>query len=165
MKGIYLILGSNLGNKYLSIKKAIDLIRERIGTVEKKSSFYDTEPWGFEKQPNYLNQVIEINTKLLPTELLQQINRIEVELGRVRNEKWRERILDIDILYYHDKILKNDEIEIPHSQIPNRNFVLIPLCEIASEEVHPITGKTQKQMLDECPDTLNVVKVIEKHEN
>jgi 2-amino-4-hydroxy-6-hydroxymethyldihydropteridine diphosphokinase len=159
MKGIYLILGSNLGSRFESIAKAIGLIRERIGSIEAASSIYKTEPWGYEHQPHYLNQVIRINTILTPKELLDEINKIEVECGRIRNGRWRERVLDIDILYYNNEVIKSDEIEIPHPQIQNRLFTLIPLCELVGEEVHPVSGKTQKQMLEACSDTLKVNKI------
>jgi 2-amino-4-hydroxy-6-hydroxymethyldihydropteridine diphosphokinase len=162
MKGIYLILGSNLGDKFLSVQRATNLIRKMIGEVEAESSIYDTEPWGYEKQPNYLNKVIKLNTTLPPDELLQKINSIENEFGRKRKEKWHERILDVDILYYQDRVIKTGDLEIPHPQIANRRFALIPLCEIAPEEKHPVTGKTQKQMLEECNDTLQVNKMWKK---
>lgn len=162
MNGIYLILGSNLGDKFLAIQYAIRHIRQKIGPVEAESSYYDTQPWGYRHQANYLNKAIKVQTLMSPGELLEQLMAIEREFGRVRKEKWRERTLDIDILYYFDVAIKQDNLVIPHPEIPNRLFVLVPMCEIAPEELHPISGKSQKQMLDECPDTLGVVKLADK---
>jgi 2-amino-4-hydroxy-6-hydroxymethyldihydropteridine diphosphokinase len=159
MNGIYLILGSNLGDKILSLKKAVDLIRKRIGNVVVESSYYETEPWGYSEQANFLNKAIKIETEYAPDELLEQIDLIEKELGRVRKEKWHERELDIDILYYGDDVIRTGSIQIPHPEIAKRRFVLIPMCEIAPDEKHPVTGKTQMQMLLECRDTLKVKKL------
>jgi 2-amino-4-hydroxy-6-hydroxymethyldihydropteridine diphosphokinase len=159
MNGIYLILGSNLGDKILSLEKAVDLIRKRIGNVVVESSYYDTEPWGYSEQANFRNKAIKIETEYAPDELLEQIDLIEKELGRVRKEKWHERELDIDILYYGDDVIRTGSIQIPHPEIAKRRFVLIPMCEIAPDEKHPVTGKTQLQMLLECRDTLKVNKL------
>ena len=159
MKGIFLILGSNLGDKFLVIQKATNIIRKRMGEIESESAIYDTEPWGHHAQPHFLNKVIRIKTNFPPEELLKQLNSIESELGRVRKEKWKERIIDIDILYYGDKVIDTEKLTIPHPEIQNRRFVLVPLNEIAPGEKHPVLGKIQKQLLEECKDQLKVKKL------
>lgn len=162
MKGIYLILGSNLGDKFLSVQKATTIIRKRLGTVDAESSIYETEPWGYSKQPNFLNKVIRLDTHFPPEELLKQLKSIEAELGRTPKERWRERLIDIDILYYSDKVVNAENLVIPHPEIPNRKFVLVPMNELAPDEVHPVNGKTQRQMLEECKDSLIVEKLGRK---
>lgn len=159
MKGIYLILGSNLGDKFLVIQKATNMIRKRLGEVEAESFIYETEPWGYSRQPKFLNKVVRVNTHFPPEELLKQLKSIETELGRVRKEKWKERLIDIDILYYGDKVVKTESLQIPHPEIANRRFVLVPMNEIAPEEKHPVIGKTQKELLEECKDPLLVEKL------
>lgn len=162
MKGIYLILGSNLGDKFLSVQKAANIIRKRLGIIEAESAIYETEPWGYSKQPNFLNKVIKLNTHFPPEELLKQLKSIESELGRMPKERWKERLIDIDILYYGEKIVNTENLVIPHPEIANRKFVLIPMNELAPEETHPVNGKTQRQMLEECKDLLTVEKLGRK---
>ncbi len=159
MKGIYLVLGSNLGEKLSSLKYAEKRISESIGGIINQSFYYETEPWGYDQQPAYLNQVIQITTELKPHELLLKLNNIEKEMGRVRYIKWHERVIDIDILYYHDLVIKSEMLTIPHPEIPNRLFVLVPLNDIAADELHPESGKTQRELLLACKDNLNVKRL------
>ena len=156
MNGIYLLLGSNLGRKQFNLTRALDLIENRIGRVKNASGTYKTEAWGAEDQNWFLNQAVEVETNLSPTDLLSKINLIENEMGRVRKERWRERIIDIDILYYHDLVFQDNNLTIPHPGIPVRRFALMPLVEIASRFIHPIEQKSQLQLLQECPDQLAV---------
>lgn len=158
MKGIYLLLGSNLGNSLAMLQRATGLIEESIGKVITSSSFYSTKAWGVKDQPDFLNQIIEIESSKDPRELLKKVNEIEEHLGRIRHIKWHSRIIDIDILYYGDLVMKTRNLVIPHPENENRKFVLAPMVEIAPEFEHPELLITQQQMLDKCGDILEVKK-------
>lgn len=159
MKGIYLLLGTNLGDREENLAAARNLMLEREIAVKAISSVYETAAWGIEEQPGFLNQVLEVATDLSPEALLKTLLGIELEMGRVRIEKWGERLIDIDILYYQDQVIDTPELKVPHPEIPNRRFTLVPLVELAAEEVHPVSGKTQEELLAVCPDTLDVKKI------
>ncbi len=156
---VYLGLGSNMGNRRAQIQAAINLISDQIGKIAKKSHLYETQPWGMPHQDMYLNQVIMINTMLDPRDLLKEVLFIEQELGRVRveNEKWGPRTIDIDILFYGKRVLRNKGLEIPHPELHQRGFVLVPLMEIAPDLEHPVL----KQQIDElymvCEDQSEVI--------
>ena len=162
MKGIYLLLGSNLGDSQATLKRASDLIERRIGKIVNSSSIYATEAWGIEDQPDFLNQVFEIESLLSPQSLLLKANAIEKALGRKRLIKWDSRIIDIDILYYGALIIDSDNLIIPHPENQNRNFVLVPMTEIAPDLLHPVLHLTQAQLLDRCEDKLSVKKCHKK---
>lgn len=153
---IYLLLGTNLGDRIQMLNRAIDLIAERVGTVVLQSSLYETAPWGVTDQPDYLNQVLTVDTKLKPEELLVQTQAIEQELGRVRLAKWGARVIDIDILYYDQFILQTDTLTIPHPFLHQRRFTLVPLDEVAPDFIHPILHKTTRELLAECEDRSEV---------
>lgn len=152
----YLLLGSNLGDRKLMLKNAAAVISQKIGVIESYSSIYETLAWGIEDQPAFLNQVIKVETSLHPQKLLTTINGIEKELGRVRHQKWGERLIDIDILYYNEDIIETENLVIPHPEIINRRFTLIPLAEIAPNYVHPVIKKNQTALLEICKDKLEV---------
>ena len=154
----FLLLGSNLGERAQVLKNAADIIDKKIGEVKIYSSIYETLAWGNEEQPAFLNQVIIVETSLKPEDLLITINDIEKELGRVRHKKWGERLIDIDILYFDESVISTENLTIPHPEISNRRFTLIPLIEIAANFVHPVNGKTQKELLVDCRDDLEVIK-------
>ena len=154
----FLLLGSNLGKRAQVLKNAATIINNKIGKVKTYSSIYETLAWGNEDQPAFLNQVITVETSLSPQELLITINQIEDDLGRIRHEKWGERLIDIDILYYDDTIISSKELTVPHPEISNRKFTLIPLVEITPDFIHPVIGKTQKELLTDCSDELEVTK-------
>lgn len=164
MKGKYLLLGTNLGNREKNLSGAIVKIRKSLGEILRKSSIYETEAWGFRDQPSFLNQVIRIKTSLSPEELLRVIAEIEESMGRIREDKWKERLIDIDILYYEDEIINQDQLVIPHPEIQNRNFTLVPLCEIAGSEIHPVLGKTNDELLKASNDQLGVRKAADSGE-
>jgi len=139
---VYLLLGSNLGNRKEILDKAIELITEKIGVTISKSEDYETKPWGMTDQPDFLNLAIIIHTKLKPLEILEQTQCIENQLGRVRKEKWGARLIDIDIMFYGNEIIDELTLKIPHPLMQERDFALNPLAEIAPNFVHPVLEKT-----------------------
>lgn len=159
MKIVFLGIGTNLGNREVNLKKAIGRIEEFIGPVLQYSSVYKTEPWGFQTDDEFLNQVVRVETVLTPSGLLGRILMIESLLGRVRSrQRYSSRLIDIDILLYEDLILDSETLKIPHPLMYDRKFVLIPLCEIASEMIHPALKKTIAELLEICKDKSEVKK-------
>lgn len=162
MTNSYLIIGSNSIDKNEKISNAVLLISKQIGTIILKSSIYQTAAWGYESPNNYLNQVILIKTSLTADKLLEQSQEIEKELGRKIksvNGQYQDRPIDIDILSYGQKIIKKENLEIPHPRMCDRRFVLEPLCEIAPNFNHPIKEKTITELLEKCQDELLVEKL------
>lgn len=156
---LYLSLGGNVGDVLETFQIAKKLITSKIGDVVTASGVYKTAAWGVENQPDFLNQVLLVNTKLSPTEVLTQALVIEKELGRVRLQKWGERTLDIDLLFYDDSVLEEEHLIVPHPRISERKFILIPLKEISENLQHPVLKKTVSQLLSECNDVLKVEKL------
>lgn len=152
MNIVYLGLGSNLGDKKSCLNRAIMNINERIGRVISRSSFYDTTPWGFQSNNRFLNAVVKIETKLTPEELLTITQQIEKESGRQKKSVsgiYSDRNIDIDILFYNTLILKNEHLEIPHALIQERDFVLLPMVEIAPDFIHPVLHLTMRDLLQQ----------------
>ncbi len=156
---IFLLLGTNLGDRKINLQLAIDEIEKSVGIIESKSSVYQTAAWGKLDQPEFHNQVIQTDTRLSAIELLETILSIESKLGRERKEKWGERLIDIDILLMGDTVIQTERLTIPHPQLANRKFTLVPLVEIAPNFVHPILQKTIKELLVVCNDLLAVQKL------
>lgn len=156
MTGIYLLLGSNLGEKASFLAGARKLISENIGPISLKSSLYCTEPWGMSNAPAFLNQVLWVKTALMPHQTLEQMLEIESGLGRKRTELNQDRTLDIDLLYFENQIIHDKWLTIPHPRISERMFVLKPLVEIAPDFIHPILRLTNQQLLEKCTDPLSV---------
>lgn len=156
--GIYLLLGSNLGDKLANLINASKQIAE-IASIEKSSSVYETAAWGKTDQPSFYNVILKICTNLEPEYLLSKLLSIEENLGRVREEKWGARIIDLDILYYQDRVINTEFLKVPHPGIKDRKFTLIPLVEIASELIHPTFKKTNLELLEELNDNSSVIKL------
>ena len=146
---VYIGIGSNLGNREENCEKAINLISQKGIEVLKRSSFYETEPWGVKEQPKFINAALEVETDLEPEELLKTIKGIETDIGRVSGIRWGPRLIDFDILLYNDLTVKTDNLEIPHPGVKDRGFVLMPLSDIAPEKVHPVLKKSIKKLLSE----------------
>ena len=152
-KEAFIGLGTNLGDREENLKKAINKIIMYAGEVISSSGIYETEPWGFRSEDHFLNMVIGIKTSLKPVDLLKQLLKIEIEAGRVRGaEKYSSRIIDIDILLYENEIINKPYLKVPHPLIRERKFVLVPLCDIAPEKIHPVLKKTFTELLKNCRD-------------
>ena len=161
MSKAYLMIGGNLGDRKENLQQAIILIRKSCGPLIKISSLYETAAWGLVDQPSFLNQALEISTSLSAIELLSSILSIEKDMGRTRTEKLGPRLIDIDILFFNDEVHDLPHLKIPHPELQNRRFVLTPLAEIAAQLQHPVLKKNIAQLLEECPDNLQVNKVDE----
>jgi 2-amino-4-hydroxy-6-hydroxymethyldihydropteridine diphosphokinase len=159
MNKVFLCLGGNMGERLLNIEKSLIKIEESVGEITKKSKVYETESWGKENELKYLNQVIEIKTEKNAKEVLYLVLKIEHELGRTRSGKWESRIIDIDILFFNSDIIQTNELIVPHPFLHQRNFVLIPLSEIANDFIHPILNETIEELKNNCEDKLIVKKI------
>ena len=146
---VHIGIGSNLGNREENCEKAIGLLIESGIIVTRMSSLIETEPWGVTNQQKFINAAVEAHTDLGPEELLSTLKKIEREMGRQLSLKWGPRLVDLDILFYDDLVMKTDDLEIPHPYIKEREFVLRPLAEIAPEKVHPVLKKTVRQLQEE----------------
>lgn len=156
---IYILLGSNLGDRQENLDRARLEISRNMGPIITASSLYKTAAWGNTDQPDFYNQVISIHSSHDPMKLLSGIQLIEQKMGRIRKEKWGPRIIDIDILFYGNLVSSSEELTIPHPGIPNRKFTLLPLAEIAPDFIHPILKKSILEMLEACQDDLPVEKL------
>jgi 2-amino-4-hydroxy-6-hydroxymethyldihydropteridine diphosphokinase len=160
VKIAFLGLGTNLGDREENLKKAIVNISAFAGEVISFSQIYETEPWGFRSEDHFFNMVIQIKTNLKPVDLLKQLLKIEIQMGRARGtEKYSSRIIDIDILLYENEIINKPYLKVPHPMIQERKFVLVPLCDIAPGMIHPVLKKTFASLLKDCRDK-SVVKKI-----
>ncbi|HLK27652.1 MAG TPA: 2-amino-4-hydroxy-6-hydroxymethyldihydropteridine diphosphokinase [Puia sp.] len=159
MNKAYLLIGGNEGNRLAYLLQAQDYLSVFCGEIVETSSVYETAAWGKTDQPNFLNQVLLIETLLSAEVLMSNILIIERKMGRVRNEKYGSRTIDIDILFYNDDIINLPDLKIPHPEIRNRRFAIVPMNEIASSFIHPVFKKTIQVLLNECEDKLDVKKI------
>jgi 2-amino-4-hydroxy-6-hydroxymethyldihydropteridine diphosphokinase len=155
-KDIYLLLGTNLGARLTNLLMAYTQLALGGLEVSAKSSVYESAPWGFTEQDSFLNQVLQCSWDGTPTELLLLCQKVEQDLGRVRNIHWGPRLIDIDILYFSDVIVEEATLKVPHPAIAERRFTLVPLVELAAGFVHPLNLKSQLHILKECKDQLPV---------
>jgi 2-amino-4-hydroxy-6-hydroxymethyldihydropteridine diphosphokinase len=160
MSVVYVLLGTNLGNKSENINQAKIFIRELNLTILKESGVYKSSPWGFDHPESFYNQVICLQTELSPDQLLIELLNIEKQMGRFRTaERYEARIIDLDILFYDNRIVQSEKLSIPHPLLHQRRFTLEPLCEIAASLVHPVLKKSIYNLLNECEDS-GIVKLI-----
>ncbi|WP_207434969.1 2-amino-4-hydroxy-6-hydroxymethyldihydropteridine diphosphokinase [Sabulibacter ruber] len=163
MNNLYLLLGSNLGDRVFYLTEAERRLSALFGKTIQKSKLYETAAWGLEDQPSFLNQVLVYRTGFSPRVVLALTQRIEQELGRIRKERWGARVIDIDILFYGPQVIETDLLHLPHPQLHLRRFTLAPLAEVAPELVHPVLQKTISQLLEECPDPLEVKEFLKQN--
>ena len=156
MNKVYLLTGGNLGDREANLQQARNLIEQSAGTLVAFSHIYETAAWGITDQAAFLNQVLLLQTECNPHDLLKNLLAIEEQMGRKRLVKFGPRIVDIDILFYNNEIIKSENLLIPHPEIQNRRFVLVPLNEIATDFIHPIFNKTIRELLNVCKDPLEV---------
>ena len=155
---LYLLLGTNLGDRLRLLAQARRQLAQYIGTIRQESPIYETVAWGLTDQPAYLNQVLLLETALSPTAVLTQTQAIEHALGRVRAERWGARVMDIDLLFYDDLILNTPALTLPHPYLHLRRFTLQPLADVAPELIHPVLQLSIFQLLKACPDASEVNK-------
>jgi 2-amino-4-hydroxy-6-hydroxymethyldihydropteridine diphosphokinase len=153
-------MGGNMGDRMAFIKNSQTYISEKIGHIISESKVYESEAWGVENQNSFLNKILVVESELSSSEVLKQCLEIEKTLGRERFEKWTERKIDIDILYFSNEIINSNLLIVPHPEIQNRRFVLVPLCEISPSFVHPILEQTNSDLLEKCPDKLRVWEYV-----
>ena len=151
--GIYLGLGSNVGDREENLRQALNALNMNEISPCRAAALYSTEPRDFEDQPWFLNTVVEVNTSLEPERLLRSCLAIETSAGRIRTIPRGPRAIDIDVILYNEIILSTEGLKVPHPRFRERRFVLVPLVELAPDAVDPISGRTMRQLLDECSDT------------
>ncbi len=159
---VVLSLGGNVGDVNQTFRNSIASIEDRVGRLILSSSLYETKAWGAENQPNFLNQVIVVETGLNPEEVLNTCLSVEKQQGRERlgKKKWQQRVIDIDLLFYGDSIIDTIDLKVPHPYIQDRNFVLFPLAEILPGFIHPLLSKTVLELKNSCDDKLPVIKTL-----
>ncbi len=157
MKQVFLGLGTNIGDRMANLHEARTAL-EAFAKIKAISSVYETAAWGFEDQAAFLNQVIDIETDLSPYKLLCKLKKVEASIGRVESFRWGPRLIDLDILFYGKRIVVLPMLTIPHKNLHNRAFVLVPLAELAPDFVHPILGKTVLELRDALPQIEGIEK-------
>jgi 2-amino-4-hydroxy-6-hydroxymethyldihydropteridine diphosphokinase len=162
---VFIGLGSNTGDSHARLFQAVDLMENELGPCLRISSIYETEPWGEPDQENFHNAVCLFYTDLEPLACFSRLVSIEQKMGKSKLTRWGPRTIDLDILFYGQKIIVEKDLIIPHPNMYLRNFVLTPLAEIAPDFVHPILKKTTKSLLEGCPDKTKVEKIPSRDRN
>ena len=157
MNSVFLGLGTNLGDRTVNLKKAAEKIEEYIGNIVKSSSVFETEPWGFDSKNEFLNLVLRVETVFSPYMILGQILLIESMFGRIRGvNQYTSRVIDIDLLLYEDMVINEKALVVPHPLMHERKFVLVPMCEIAPEMIHPVLNVSFNNLLELCKDNSSI---------
>ena len=161
MNTVYLLLGSNLGNSKELFQQAIHMLELNVGVINHFSCLYESPPWGFQHENNFINQALKISTELSPFETLEACLSVEQQLGRIRanTDNYEARTIDIDILLFNSEIVNEKDLIIPHKHLHNRRFALLPLIEIEPHQIHPKFDKTISQLLYSCSDNSDVRKL------
>ncbi|MCC8410032.1 2-amino-4-hydroxy-6-hydroxymethyldihydropteridine diphosphokinase [Mucilaginibacter sp. UR6-1] len=159
MTKVFLLLGSNLGDRKTLLAQTIKLIEQRVAPVAAASALYETQAWGKTDEPDYINQVVMLYTNQEPELLLDALLNVELDMGRERRERWGARVIDIDILFYGDGVINTPKLQVPHKRLHERRFTLEPLTEIAPGLIHPVFKKNVLQLLNELHDNLIVKKL------
>lgn len=159
MAKVYFLIGGNLGDREQILDQSINLMQDKIGSLVQLSPIYETEPWGFEHEQNFLNQVVVLESDFAPLLVLDLCQDIEKKMGRVRKKnRYSERTIDIDILFYEDQIINSERLEIPHPRMKERKFALCPLKDVAEDFIHPVFQKSIAELFDECKDDSEIKK-------
>ena len=159
LKDLFLLIGSNIEPRVTFLDNAKIEIEVKIGAIQSMSKVYESEPWGFEDNVPFLNQVLKLRSADDPFKILDLVLQIESKLGRTRQSSgYSSRKIDIDILYYGDRVINEKDLEVPHPRLHQRRFTLLPLCELTPALLHPVLKLTQKELLDSCDDQSVVVE-------
>jgi 2-amino-4-hydroxy-6-hydroxymethyldihydropteridine diphosphokinase len=156
MNQAYILIGGNTGNRVNNLARACRILEERCGSIKARSSVYVTQAWGMTDQRDFLNQAVLLETSLQAAELMDAILEVEEEMGRKREARNGPRNIDMDILLFNDEVADTTKLKIPHPRMHLRRFALVPMCEIAPELPHPVSGKRMTRLLKECKDSLEV---------
>lgn len=161
INSVFLSLGSNLGDRYFNLQSAVSEISNQIGKITAISPIYETEPVGFSSTELFLNVCMQIESSKSAFQIIEILQKIEKETGRIRsqNQEYISRIIDIDIIFYNQETIKADKLTVPHASFRDRLFVLLPLNDLNSQFVDPKTSLTIKQLIDKCTDNSKLVKV------
>lgn len=159
MNKAYLLTGGNMGDRAANLARARVLLESQCGNIVAASALYETEAWGKTDQPAFLNQALALETELKAPQLIRRILKVEKQMGRIREEKYGPRIIDIDILLFNDETYYYHFLRLPHPEMQNRRFALLPLAEIAPDVMHPVLHKSVRELLELCPDKLAVKKI------